>query len=410
MRRPACPRHQHSKVWFDGTYGAPGRERQRYKCVPLNGEKRHVFTEPLPRQRTARGDCAECERAFGPDEGPPAVRGFTYTANEVANALLEVGRGATYSSAARASRVRAGRAAPPLHPAARPRASRDSAIVEDWVEVFAPTLLERRLPRAWPEVVVLDDLPFRVRSSDSKSGSVVAWRVLGARGGDGSILRFEAFSDKRSDNWRSFLTALDGTPSLIVADNESGMMKGIELAFGTRPYSSPVVWLCHYHLQIALEKLLRRYNADPLLLAAAARGFKLWRDWRLFIRLSRRYRVPELDRWLNQPDPTWWAGNGTRYDRVVWQLANRESEYPTTAGAIEASFEWLRRHLDQRKFALRNRPRTNLLLGLMQAHLNNLDDVHAYSREIREAALAHDGRSAPRGLITDRRGYSSLWV
>jgi hypothetical protein len=377
--------------------------------VPLDGSKRHVFTEPLPRQRTAGGDCVECERALGPDEGPPAVRGFTYTAREVADALIEVGRGSTYSAAARAARVRAGRSEPPLHPAARPRASRDSAIVEDWVEVFAPAILEPRLPRVWPDVVVLDDLPFRVRSSDSKSGSIVAWRVLGARGGDGSIVRFEAFCDKRADNWCSFLKSLDGMPSLIVADNESGMMKGIELAFGSSPFGSPVVWLCHYHLELALSKLLRRYKAHPLLELALSRAFKRYRDWRLFVRLSRRYRVPELDRWLEQPDPTWWAGQGSRYDRIVWQFANREREYPTSAGAIEASFEWLRRHLDQRKFALRNRTRTNLLLGLMQAHLNNLDDHHAYTREIRAAALARGGWSAPRGRITDRRGYSSLW-
>jgi hypothetical protein len=47
----------------------------------------------------------------------------------------------------------------PEHP------SRDGSFVEDWVEVFAPALFSERRPTEWPDVVILDDLPFRIRST-----------------------------------------------------------------------------------------------------------------------------------------------------------------------------------------------------------------------------------------------------
>lgn len=410
MRRPRCPEHPHNKVWFDGTYGSPGRRRQRYKCVPPPGEGRpHVFTEPLPRLRVHGGDCPECERAYGGNEGPPSVRHFTYTAREVAGALTSVGRGSSYSYAAVEARITAKRALPAFHPQGRPRASRDSAIVEDWIEVFAPMLLETRLPSEWPEVLLLDDLPFRVRSRWSKSGSIVAWRVFGAVAADGSVFRLEGYPDKTPASWERFLVALDGRPQLIVSDNESGMLKGIELAWGKRPYESPVVWLCHWHLRFALAKLLHRYGAPAPLRLALERAFQKRSDWERFLRFSTRYRVPALQRWLDQPDPCWWVGQCTRRERVEWQLENRSGTYPTTIGAMEGKFTWLRDQVDQRKFAFRNRPRTNLMLGLMQAHLNHLDNAQEYAQEIRRHALSLGGRSLPRGLITDPSGYRSLW-
>lgn len=63
--RPVCPRHPHSTV-CDGKYGKKPHERQRYKCLPANGDPRHVFTETLPRLHGGTGECLECERHFRP--------------------------------------------------------------------------------------------------------------------------------------------------------------------------------------------------------------------------------------------------------------------------------------------------------------------------------------------------------
>ena len=64
---------------------------------------------------------------------------------------------------------------------------------------------------------------------------------------------------------------------------------------------------------------------------------------------------------------------------------------------------------ERRSFALRNKRRTNLLLGLARLHLNNRDDVGTYHRVLREAAEAGAGRPAIAQRVNrDRRGAPSL--
>ena len=89
--RPACPRHPRSRVWFDGTYGRGERQRQRYKCLPVDGDPAHVFTEELPRTIDVDGECLECERPLAAHEGPPAPRAFEYTVREIAEQLAAQG-------------------------------------------------------------------------------------------------------------------------------------------------------------------------------------------------------------------------------------------------------------------------------------------------------------------------------
>lgn len=99
--KPACTLHPSSTVWLDGHYGRGARKRQRYKCVPGHGERRHAFTEPLPRLIAPAHECLECERPLAPHEGPPAPRKFEFSTREIAEALYMVGDGSTYRGAGR---------------------------------------------------------------------------------------------------------------------------------------------------------------------------------------------------------------------------------------------------------------------------------------------------------------------
>src|SRR5213593_599520 len=121
---PPCPRHPGSTVWFDGTYGTPARRRRRYRCLPAGGEPPHRFSEPLPRQG-AGGD------------GAVTPRLFTYSAAEIAAALVAVGAGASYRAAASAVGGRGGRGP-------------DGNSVADWVEIFAPVIFARSATTRWP--------------------------------------------------------------------------------------------------------------------------------------------------------------------------------------------------------------------------------------------------------------------
>src|SRR5207302_4638441 len=132
---PPCPRHPGSTVWFDGEYGTPTRRRRRYRCLPAGGEPSHRFSELLPRQRAVAGV-----------QGTPTPRHFSYSAAEVAAALVAVGEGMSYRAAAGRveERVRGSRPGP------------DGNSVADWVEVFAPILFARYGATSWPRVVALD--------------------------------------------------------------------------------------------------------------------------------------------------------------------------------------------------------------------------------------------------------------
>lgn len=80
--KAVCPRPEHagSRVHFDGTYGRPGHRRQRYKCVPPNGERPHIFTDVLPREEAWHGRCESCEREVPRRDGPQATRHYQFVA------------------------------------------------------------------------------------------------------------------------------------------------------------------------------------------------------------------------------------------------------------------------------------------------------------------------------------------
>src|SRR5680860_1545460 len=90
-----CPRHEHagSRVRFDGHYGVPGHRRQLYKCIPVDGERPHRFSENLPREESWAEACEACERDVGFHEGPHAARCYQFVARGIAGALGMVGAG-----------------------------------------------------------------------------------------------------------------------------------------------------------------------------------------------------------------------------------------------------------------------------------------------------------------------------
>jgi len=273
------------------------------KCVQPNGS-RHVFTLKLPRQDAPHGDCLECERPVERHEGPPAPRQQLYTVKEVARALIRVGEGMPYRGAGRMLRREAERLKISKFGFAYP--SRDSSVVEDWVEVFAPVVFEPHAPSEWPALVMLDDLPFDIRSTMNAGGKKIVFRIFGALGYDEqlkrSIVRLEAFPNKTAASWKRYLTSIPGRPQGIVCDNESGMLSGIAQAWPHTPEeSSPLIWLCHWHLKNALQKLLYRYGKLHTPLAVALNtAFQNQTQWDAFCQLARQSNFPAIEKWARQ--------------------------------------------------------------------------------------------------------------
>lgn len=373
MRRsdpPRCPRHPDSKVWRDGTYGRPDRRRQRYRCVPDDGSPSHRFSDPASTPRL-----------------------FSYSAAEIAAALVAVGRGMSYRAAGRAV---VGSSIP------------DGNSVADWVEVFAPQVFARHAARRWPETVALDALPFRTRARDARerpvSERVPAFQILGALAyRDGAATEVVALravpgpaSGGAARHWRELLRSLDGVPNQIVCAPEPDLLRALDAVWPRSNPGSPTVFLCHSHLRHELLDLLRSERVYPgeALYEAADRAFDGPSHWRAFAALPRQRRLRALERWL------------ARYaDRVVWQLRHAEGRV-TDTHELEERLSLLGQQLAGRRGTLANRERTNRLLMLTQLELNGRADGSSYAEIMQEALRAHGGRAGPRRAIVDREGSS----
>jgi hypothetical protein len=379
---PTCPRHPGSTVWFDGRYGTATRRRQRYRCLAAGGEPPHRFSEPLPRQS-----------ADTDTKGAATPRNFSYTAAEIAAALVAVGDGLSYRGAA--ARVQ-GRL--------RGRSGPDGNSVADWVEVFAPVLFARSAETRWPRVIALDSLRFHIRSLDARGRPIpeatAAFQILGASGsgptrGSGlvALQAFPGASEGRAQPfWEEFLLSLAGVPEQVVCDPDPDLVAAMESVWT----SVPLTFHCHSHLLRQLHDVLRDEGIRPRdpLSSAAERAFDGPGSWREFLESYRPRRLRRLERWIERHD-----------ERITWQLEHAKG-VDTTTDALEQKLELLRERFFARRGNLRNRERTNRLLMLVQLELNGLADETSYARIIEEDLLLHGGRAGRRRAILDPGGAS----
>jgi hypothetical protein len=349
-------------VWFDGTYGTATRRRRRYRCLPTDGGTPHTFSEQL------------------------TPRFFTYTAAEIARALVGVGEGLSYRAAAGV--VRSSHARP------------DGNSVADWVEIFAPAIFARFAEKRWPSAVLLDSLPFRIRTVDARGRllpeEVPAFHILGACEPGGGLVALQAFPGVYPGPiqglWEEFLRSLDGAPTQVVCDPDPDLRTAIQRIW--KP--APVTLLCHTHLRAQLRDVLREEGiptGEPLA-NAGERALDRLEAWREFVAFHRPRRLRKLERWLSRHDAA-----------ISSQLQHAKRLAPTT-DALGEKLELLGEHLSGRRGNLRNRDRTNRLLMLVQLALNGSADETRYARIIEEELAANEGRARRRRTILDPGGTS----
>ena len=409
--RPECARHPRSRVWFDGTYGRPGRRRQRFKCVPRTGERRHVFTELLPRTIAEDHECLECERPLAPHEGPPAPRYFEFTTRQIAQALIDVGAGVTYRRAGRNLRELADRT--------NGRYSRfDGSNIADWVELFAPAIFHVYRLREWTSLVMLDALPFSISGhalnqlGHPRQGGSPAFHVFGAMGyyrfRETKLLGLEAFPgfgfNQGRPSWVEFLRSLneqlEGAPRQIVCDSDRNLLAAIDEVWPSSAPGSPTVFICHHHLRDSLTEKLRdaQLAADDPLYVAALNAFKSPADLNAFELLAQAQRPPirTVTSWLRR--------NG---ETAAYQVAHAHG-HVTNTGPLETYFSELRHQLDDRRGGLTNRPRLNQMLMLMMLNQRQVPRPTDYAKIIRDYLADNAGRAGRRRQIDDPRGHPSL--
>lgn len=377
----------------DGRYGqAPTARRQRYRCTGPDGSF-HRFTPPLPREMTVGGVCPSCDTHVAAHAGPVVSRTYRHRLHLVAEALVAVGRGVSYASASQRARAAAGREV----------LSGDGAggLVAEWVDVWAPVVLEALAEKEAPETLVLDSTDFHWTNARTKTRRR-EFAVLVAYGytaeGKRRVWGIKAAPTAKAEDYMALLTdlALPAPPRTIVSDRDEAIAAALRRMWPAGSADAPFLFACEHHLRLRAQAALAQDKAD------AGRG-------RWMRRLDTAFRRPEG--WEEFAAAAgelgvaaaWVAEHGPA---IAAQVAVRHELPPhrSTAGA-EAAAARLRKLFEARSFALRNARRTNLLLGLARLHLNNADDVETYHRIMREHAEANAG-GAPQRQRAGRDTYA----
>lgn len=377
----------------DGRYGrAPTAQRQRYRCTAPDGSF-HRFTPPLPREMAEGGVCPTCDTHVAAHAGPVVSRTYRHRLHLVAEALVAVGRGVSYATASQRARAAAGRDV----------LSGDGtgALVAEWVDVWAPVILEALAETEAPEALVLDSTDFHWTNARTKTrrrefAVLVAYGYTAA--GKRRVWGLKASATARADDYRDLLEGLHlpAAPKTIVSDKDEAIAAALRQMWPDDSPDRPFAFACEHHLRLRAQSALAKDKAD------AGRGrwmrrldtaFRRSEGWEEFVAVAGE--LGAAADWVAEHGPA-----------IAIQVARRHELPPhrSTAGA-EAAAARLRKMFEARSFALRNARRTNLLLGLARLHLNNADDVQTYHRILREHAEANGG-SAARRQRTGRDSYA----
>ena len=398
---PPCPRPGHTaelgfRVSRDGLYGR-GQQRQKYRCTDPTGAF-HRFTPPLPREHPHGGVCDTCDSALAPHAGPVVGRHYRHRLRLVANALADVGQGMSYTRAANRARVAAGR--DPIV------GGGGGQMVAEWVDSWAPVVIDAHIETDWPETLVLDSTDFwwtnaRTHTRRREFAILIAYGYPGpgAKNTNPRVWGIRACTTARTADWVAFLKSLrlPAPPTSIVTDDNLAVPAAVRKLWRPQPGPSfpvPFVFACEHHMR---ERALKALTKDGSAHRGSSRmkrldtAFCRTEGWEEFVDATRPLR--HTRQWTS----LWNA-------RLGHQVAVRHllPAHYATPGA-EAAAHKLKNLLEARSFSLRNADRTNLLLGLMRLHLNTRDDEGDYHRLLRAHAELSGGLGQSQRRNRDRR-------
>jgi hypothetical protein len=418
MEIPCCPdpAHAGSQVVRAGWYGKKPHRRQRWLCRPKNGDRPHRFAELLPRQQTRASCCLECSTQLETWEGQSGPRRYNFTAREIAHALKLVAGGKSYRGAAAETRQLAHRLRVP-----NPRSSKwrqfkrnpnlDGQIVANWVDTFAPALMQQ-LPECWPSVVLVDSINFRITSGPRMGrGFYVFAAVAYENAPGGSVARprvcqLRAYGRKNPAAWEDFYRSLPGTPEILISDMDTSLRLAAKNIFPRLGDPPPDLRMCEWHVKRSLELALGPLKGQPKhplwpLFEHALRSPADWAAFEQAAQSAHAAALPplrSLDRWLKRYGPP-----------VKAQMATRRPADPRSIAAVEATLKTVAQAFDNKRSSVfGNQARMNLLLGLMALDIRDQSNELDWAERIRQDLAGRSGVAVGQRPFDDPYRQSSL--
>ena len=378
---PVCPRgHPDGRVVRDGIQKDGGRPRQRWRCI-LPGGSYHRFLGVVSRTYTSLETCVECENHVAPYEGPAAPAQFEYLIREIAGALVDVGRGSTYTDAARRVRMTS-----MVNTAGKlPREVKNGQTVAEWMADFVPVVAAPHAQSRWPEVLVLDSVPFWWSAVGDITTKTSLYSVLAAYGYDengknGRVWRLEAHPTQTATAWGEFLASLPGAPLSIIADEDLGIRGAIMARWG-RTFWMDRYHACEYHLHSSGSLALSRTVGTSELHGMFHDALTSREAWDAFETAVEQSGLLPVQTWVQ-----------IHRDQIRRQTTRRSTIAPVYAnGALENALSEVRTIIADRAFSFRNRARLNLLLELIRLGLLRAENASDYATAIRAHLIKHQG-------------------
>lgn len=416
MEIPECPvpEHANSRVVRGGWYGKAPHRRQRWWCVPANGDRKHRFTPVLTRQGSPHPYCVECSTGLEPWEGQAGAREYRFAAREVGEALVSVAKGTSYRVAAEIARQKAGRVPAPRSGRRRRRqVANEGQLVANWLDVCGELVCAGQLPDRWPETLLVDSQNFRVKSGPNIGRGFHVFAAVGrdmdepGRWGQvPRVWRLQPCARKDQAAWEAFLGGLRGTPRVIVTDADNALALAVKTVFAAANVEHR---LCEWHL----GRKLRDHLPDELL---ADPGHPVTRA------LDGAFRSPQawsaLDYALREEHTTgehrpltlavkWLDTYG---QAAAAQTLTRNPFALNSTGPVEQILREIDRRIGDRVGSFTNRARLAKLLDLMTLDLLGKADGRDWADRLRERLYLAGGRPINQRPHDDPRGVHSLFL
>lgn len=386
VERPQCPEGHDGVVYLHGQRRRRDERfaKTRWRCVRIENGKtlRHYWTGARRTPTHPDGTtCDSCEHELARAEGPTVVPAFSFAVAEIARGLVLVGEGGSFRESSQKVRLRAGRFTIDRH--GRRWASRQNALLADYLDNFAPSVIRAMTPAHWPQVLVLDSLPLGIRVRDAHIHGYVAGReggaVLVAAGRDRHQKRTRNWlstlaADETGESWFEFLAQLDLEPApfWVVADGSKAIRNAVEAH-----WPKAIFYPCEEHLR---ERA--RYHAtldgaigEPGVEKAIDRAFWGIEAW------------DELGDLIKGFGPTgllaWWHRTDSEARRMIGLKNRYGDDFPFGNGPAESVALAIKSRIGERTRVFRNADRLATTIALMGLDLAEQANAAVYGRILR---------------------------
>lgn len=453
--RPSCPQHPHSRVQLDGHSPATWTDQQhrpRYRCMTPVGSRGHVFSLPVSvRQPTEEhpdsgAACASCEHTYERHEGLKTGHHFVFAHKEIAQLLIGVGELKSLREASKDLRIeleRVNQRAPDktaFRRIAAGQTSKQANLAVNYVDAYAPTIVDALLPKVWPKVVAVDSTTMMTRgyrpisdrdldpgdgepewaAGEKRAGDLKAGTIMSAvdhTGPEGVLFLIQAQGGKDTESWRRFFLSRSGAPDWVIADLDPAIARAVR-----EVWPNAVLFHSGYHIRQLLRKWAKadgipnRVKLDQPV-PAARRGTGGWStsDDSGLLKYGPHPLMEAIDR--SQRGPTEWAELLAAVEKYIspdklalrsWIATNEllierqreiirvRRDIPRSTGSLEGKIDTLLDPLKKRAGRWKNVRRLNLVLGLATLRARGDAREARYAKLIREHFLAqHNLSHAP---------------